>query len=42
MEQVRVKLAFEDCSLIERQFYEYNAARDIIGYLMQQDKVNEQ
>ena len=42
MEQVIVKLAFEDCSLIERQFYEYNAARDIIGYLMQQDKVNEQ
>lgn len=39
---IRVKLSPEDCSLIERQFYEYNAARDIIAYLMQQDKVNEQ
>ena len=42
MAEIRVKLSPEDNSLIERQFYEYNAARDIIGYLMQQDKVNEQ
>lgn len=42
MKQIRVKLAPEDNSLIEREFYQYNASRDIIAYLMQQDKVNEQ
>lgn len=41
MENIRVKLDHEDCTLIERLFYEYNAARDIISYLMQQDKINE-
>jgi hypothetical protein len=38
---IRVKLSPEDNSLIERQFYEYNAARDIISYLMQQSNINE-
>lgn len=41
MAQIRVKLDPEDNSLIERQFYEYNAARDIISYLMQQQNINE-
>ena len=41
MENIRVKLSHEDCTLIERLFYEYNAAKDIISYLMQQDKINE-
>lgn len=41
MDYIRVKLSHEDTTLIERLFYEYNAARDIIGYLMQQDKINE-
>ena len=41
MAQVRVKLTPEDNGLIERQFYEYNAARDIIVYLMQQQSINE-
>lgn len=41
MTQVNVKMAHEDIELIERLFYEYNAAKDLVGYLMQQDKVNE-
>lgn len=41
MAQIKVKLTTEDNNLIERQFYEYNAARDIIVYLMQQQNINE-
>jgi hypothetical protein len=42
MDYVRVPLPKEDIELIERLFYEYNAAKDIIAFLMQQDKVNEE
>ena len=42
MAEIRVELSSDDNGLIERQFYEYNAARDIIAYLMQLDKINEQ
>ena len=41
MTQIKVKLIHEDCALIERLFYEYNASKDIICFLMQQDSVNE-
>ena len=41
MTQVNVKMAPEDISLIERLFYEYNASRDLVSYLMQQDRINE-
>lgn len=41
MSEIRVKLDHEDCSVIERGWYEYNASKDIIGYLMSQDKVDE-
>lgn len=38
---IRVKMEPNDIQLIERLFYEYNASKDLVGYLMQQDKVNE-
>lgn len=41
MAQINVSMAHEDIELVERLFYEYNAAKDLVGYLMQQDKVNE-
>lgn len=41
MTQIRVNISHEDSSLIERLFYEYNAAKDIISYLMQQENINE-
>lgn len=41
MTQVKVPMEHADVELIERLFYEYTAARDLVGYLMQQDKVNE-
>lgn len=39
---VRVKMFREDSEVIERGWYEYTAARDIIGYLMEKEKVNEE
>ena len=42
MEQIKVKIDHEDNLIIERGWYEYNAARDIIAYLMQQPNINEQ
>ena len=40
--QIRVNLDHEDCILIERLYYEYCGARDIIGFLMQQPQINEE
>ena len=42
MTQIAVPMEHTDIELIERLFYEYNAAKDLVGYLMQQDKVNEE
>ena len=39
--QIRVHLDHEDCTLIERLYYEYCGARDIIGFLMTRDDINE-
>lgn len=41
-EIIRVPMDTEDISLVERLFYEYNSSKDLVGYLMQQDKVNEE
>lgn len=41
MKEIRVKLDHLDSESVERSWYEYNGAKDIIGYLMTQENVNE-
>ena len=42
MKEIRVKLDHLDSESVERSWYEYNASKDIIGYLMSQETVNEE
>lgn len=39
MKEIRVQIPADISSEVERRFFEYNATRDIIGYLMSRDDV---
>lgn len=41
IQNVRIQLSHEDNAYIEKLWYEYNAKRDVVGFLMEKDKVNE-
>lgn len=41
MKEIRVQIPYDVCAEVERRFFEYNAAKDIIKFLMSREDVLE-